>query len=94
MSVYHAQVGFRAEHGRWAASIGELYTSQGPGQRLGQDPAQGPGPVPVTGGENAFDVPPAVSLTSAGYIASVTIKLPRGKKQTWFVTEDSRLWHD
>ena len=74
MSVYHAQVGFRKRHGRWAASIGEL--------------------PPGTGEKYAFETPPAVSLTAAGYIASVTITLPGRKKETWFVTEDSRLWHD
>jgi hypothetical protein len=74
MSVYNAQVGFRKEHGRWAASIGEL---------------------PLVPEENsAFETPPAISLTAAGYTATVTIKLPGGKKETWFVTEDSRLWHD
>ncbi|HTY57653.1 MAG TPA: carbohydrate-binding family 9-like protein [Bacteroidota bacterium] len=40
-----------------------------------------------------FETPPAISLTGAGYIASVTIRLPGGKKVSWFVTEDSRLWH-
>jgi hypothetical protein len=76
MSVYHAQVGFRKEHGRWAASFGELHP--GPGAKEGFP----------------FETPPAVSLTAAGYIATVTIKLPGGKKETWFVTEDSRLWHE
>ncbi|HEX7573548.1 MAG TPA: carbohydrate-binding family 9-like protein, partial [Bacteroidota bacterium] len=81
MSVYHAQVGFRKEHGRWATSIGEL------------SPGPGPGPGPGTGEKSAFETPPAVSLTASGYIATVTIKLPGGKKKTWFVTENSRLWH-
>ena len=74
MSVYHAQVGFRKEHGRWAASIGEL--------------------PPVTEEKSAFGTPPAISLTAAGYIASVTMNLPGGRRETWFVTEDSHLWHD
>ena len=74
MSVYHAQVAFRKEHGRWAASIGELSHA-------------------VTDAA-AFPTPPAVSLTGAGFIATVTIRLPGGKTQTWFVTEDSRLWHN
>ncbi len=39
-----------------------------------------------------FERPPAISLTGAGYIATVTQRLPGGKKVTWFVTEDSRLW--
>jgi hypothetical protein len=41
-----------------------------------------------------FESPPAVSLTGAGYIATVTIRLSGGKKVTWFVTEDSRLWQE
>ena len=40
-----------------------------------------------------FETPPAISLTGSGYIASVTIRLPGGTKVSWFVTEDSRLWH-
>jgi hypothetical protein len=74
MSVYYAQVGFRKDHGRWAASIGELQV----------------------GGEekSPFETPPAISLTAAGYVATVTIRLPGGKKETWSVTEDSRLSHD
>ena len=89
MSVYHTQVGFRNEHGRWAASIGELYDNSGDSSGHGSGTGPGPGKEEIT----AFETPPAVSLTAAGYIASVTIKLPGGKKQTWFVTEDSRLWH-
>ena len=74
MAIYHAQMAFRAAHGRWAASLGELQIAQ-------------------TGGE-VFATPPAVSLTSAGYIASVTIRVRGGKSLTWYVTQDSRLWHD
>jgi len=37
---------------------------------------------------------PAVSLTGAGYIATVTLTLPGGKRETWFVSEDSRLWRE
>ncbi len=74
MAVYHAQREFRKEHGRWAASAGELG---------------------LTGASNSGAVSsPAVSLTGAGYIATVTLTLPRGKKETWFVSEDSRLWHE
>jgi len=74
MAVYHAQMAFRAAHGRWAASIGEL-----------QIPRASP---------QIFATSPAVSLTSAGYIASVTIRLKGGKTLTWYATQDSRLWHD
>jgi hypothetical protein len=74
MAVYHAQREFRKEHGRWAASAGEL-TLQTEVKSLAVSP-------------------PAVSLTGAGYIATVTLTLPRGKKETWFVSEDSRLWHE
>jgi hypothetical protein len=44
--------------------------------------------------KSTFVTPPAISLTPAGYTASVTIRLPGGKKETWHVSEDSRLWHD
>jgi hypothetical protein len=49
---------------------------------------------PVSEPGSPWATPPAVSLTGAGFIASVTIRLPGGKKVTWYVTEDSRLWHD
>lgn len=74
MSLYHAQIGFMHQHGRWAASTGELFAGREEDSR--------------------FETPPALSLTSAGYIATVTIRLPGGKKETWFVTQDSRLWHE
>ena len=74
MSVYRAQMAFKAAHGRWAASAGELMITSVK--------------------EKAVVPPPAVSLTGAGYIATVTIRLPGGKKETWFLTQDSRLWHE
>jgi len=74
MSLYRAQIAFMKQHGRWAASAGELF----PGREE----------------TSHFETPPAVSLTVAGYIATVTMRLPGGKKQTWFITQDSRLWHD
>jgi hypothetical protein len=42
----------------------------------------------------AFTSAPAITLTPAGYTASVTIRSPGGKKVTWSVREDSRLSHD
>lgn len=38
--------------------------------------------------------PPALSLTKNGFLATATALLPRGKKLTWFIREDSRLWSD
>jgi hypothetical protein len=38
--------------------------------------------------------PPGLSLTSDGYLATATVRLPRGRKETWFITQDSRLWRE
>jgi hypothetical protein len=38
--------------------------------------------------------PPALSLTKSGFLATATALLPHGKKITWFIREDSRLWND
>ena len=38
--------------------------------------------------------PPGLSLTSEGFLAAAAARLPGGKKETWFIREDSRLWRD
>jgi hypothetical protein len=37
---------------------------------------------------------PAVSLTTDGYLATATALLPGGKKETWFIRQDSRIWRE
>jgi hypothetical protein len=36
--------------------------------------------------------PAGLSLTSEGFLAAASARLPGGKKETWFIKEDSRLW--
>jgi hypothetical protein len=38
--------------------------------------------------------PPAMSLTSEGWLATATSRDPKGKKHTWFIKQDSRIWHE
>lgn len=38
--------------------------------------------------------PPGLSLTSEGFLATATARLPKRKKDTWFIRQDSRLWRE
>ena len=74
MDIYHAQMAYQKEHGRWAANTDEL--------SLGAK------------GWKGLDGEPAVSLTAEGYIATATALIGKGRKQTWFVRQDSKLWSE
>ena len=38
--------------------------------------------------------PPALSLTKTGFLATATALLPHGRRSTWFIREDSKLWEE
>ena len=88
MQVYHAQRAFRAEHGRWAASLDEFSISQTPG-------LAGDVPLPLNpAGTNQEGVPSTLvlKLTADGFEAECDATSADSTLSRWHVRQDSLLW--